>query len=164
MIPDFFACPFALRWLHDMEIKDVNIITFHQARPHLKKDLEIFKIAVKAWREGRKRIKYSALPDELKTMKTVYENRYNVIAKDLPFANVITAHLQHDGLWFIYDDMEQNRSLTPREAARLQTFPDSYFFESRNTTPSRGPAFRQIGNAVPVAMARGIAKGMLTLF
>lgn len=162
LIPDFSLC--SLRYLYDMKMKDVNIITFHQARPHLKKDLEIFKIAVKAWRENKKRIKYSALPEELKTMKTVFENRYNVIAKDLPFANVITAHLQHDGLWFIYDDMEQNRSLTPREAARLQTFPDSYFFESKKATPGRSAAFRQIGNAVPVAMARAIAKGMLTLF
>lgn len=164
MLPDFFASPWALQWLCDMKIKDVNVITFHQARPHLKKDLEIYKIAVKAWRENKKRLKYSDLPDELKTTKSYIEARYNVIAKDLPFANTIIAHMQADGHFFIYDDLEQNRSLTPREAARLQTFPDSYFFESKKATPSRSAAFRQIGNAVPVAMARGIAKGMLTLF
>ena len=51
-------------------------------------------------------------------------------------------------------------TLTPREAARLQTFPDNYFFESTKEEPGRTAAFRQIGNAVPVRLAYSVANAL----
>ncbi len=59
--------------------------------------------------------------------------------------------------------MQQNRSLTPREAARIQTFPDDYFFESVSGKPSRTDAYRQIGNAVPVRLAYVIAAQLMEI-
>ena len=138
--------------------KDVPV-TWHQARPNTEQDLEIYRIVVDLWNKKKTRLDYNALPNRLKTHhhRDSFLDRFKVVAANLPFSHTIVAHIAKDGHYYIHPDMKQNRSITPREAARLQTFPDDYYFESVNGIPGRTPAFRQIGNAVPVLLAQKIA-------
>lgn len=146
-------------WLFEAGVSSPLPVTWHQARPHSERDLEIYRIAVTEWNERRSRLRYGNLPAHLKTHrnKTSFTDRFKVVAGNLPFAHTVVAHICKDGHYYIHPDIEQNRSITPREAARLQTFPDDYYFEGAGARPSRTHAFRQIGNAVPVLLSRGIA-------
>lgn len=153
-------------YLYDSGIKSKEAnepVTLHTARTHNKRDLEIYRIAVQKWNEKHDRLDYNDLPDRLKTHnnRTSFLDRFKVIAGDKPYSHTIVAHISQDGHFSIHPDIDQNRSITPREAARLQTFPDDYFFESVTETPGRTPAYRQIGNAVPVLLAKKIAEGLL---
>lgn len=134
-------------------------VTLHQARPNTEQDLEIYRMVVALWNRERARLDYNSLPDRLKTHQNrdSFVDRFKVVASDLPFSHTVVAHIANDGHYYIHPDIQQNRSITPREAARLQTFPDDYYFESSTGRPKRTPAFRQIGNAVPVLLARKIA-------
>ena len=86
--------------------------------------------------------RYSDLPDELKRYRDdIFDDKYKRLDAD-DVSRTITAHIAKDGYWYIHP--EQNRTLTVREAARIQTFPDWFRFAG---PPSA--AFRQIGNAVP---------------
>ena len=148
-------------WLYNAGIRNDDLpVTWHQARPNQEQDLEIYRIAVDLWNRGKTRLDYNVLPDRLKTHKhrDSFLDRFKVVASDLPFSHTVVAHIAKDGHYYIHPDLDQNRSITPREAARLQAFPDDYYFESSNGTPSRTHAFRQIGNAVPVLLARQIAE------
>ncbi len=148
-------------WLRDVGIRNEQLpVTLHQARTHNERDLEIYKIAVKLWEEEKISLKYNELRDELKTHKNKdsFVNRFKVVAGDLKYSHTIVAHIAMDGHYYIHPDIKQNRSLTPREAARLQTFPDDYFFESGSGKPCRTPAYRQIGNAVPILLSQKIAE------
>ena len=135
-------------------------VTWHQARPHTGRDLEIYRRAVELWNKKQKRLKYDDLPKRLKTHRNRHSfmDRFKVVAGNLPASHTVVAHIAKDGHYYIHPDLNQNRSITPREAARLQTFPDDYYFESKSGVPSRTPAFQQIGNAVPVLLARKIAE------
>lgn len=160
--------PYSGKYLFDSGIKefDTEPVTFHQARPHTQQDLEIYRMAVNAWDNGKKRLSYLELPDRLRTHKNTesFLDRFKVVAGDLDCAQTIVAHIARDGHYYIHPDIRQNRSITPREAARIQTFPDNYYFESQSGKPSRTLAFKQIGNAVPVCLAYSVAKALLDRF
>ena len=155
--------PYRGTWQHDAGIRNDAIpVTWHQARPHSKQDLEIYRIAVELWNSERKRLRYNDLPSRLKTHRNrrSFGDRFKVVASNLEHSQTVVAHIAKDGHYYIHPDIGQNRSITPREAARLQTFPDDYYFESRNGVPARTPVFGQIGNAVPVLLARKVAQQM----
>ena len=138
-------------------------MTWHIARPHAARDREIYRIAVRQWNKRKSRLHYGSLPPHLKTHRNgvSFTDRFKVVAADLSFSQTVVAHICKDGHYYIHPDIEQNRSITPREAARLQTFPDDYYFEGVGTAvQSRTEAFRQIGNAVPVLLSRRIAAKM----
>ena len=78
-------------------------------------------------------------------------HKYHVIRWDEP-SNLIPAHLYKDGLRHIHPDSKQLRTITVREAARLQTFDDDYVFEGSNVE-----TYKMIGNAVPPIMANHLA-------
>lgn len=143
-------------------IKDGFPITLHKARPNNAQDLEIYRIAVDKWNEGANRLNYNDLPARLQTHnnKSAFTDRFKVVAGDLCSSHTVVAHISRDGHYYIHYDVKQNRSLTPREAARLQTFPDNYYFESSDGKEHLACAFKQIGNAVPVYLARQIAESI----
>lgn len=147
-------------YLEKFEIRNgVDFVTQHVTRPHNERDLSIYKIAVKKWLNNRERLKYSDLPENLKTHNNQesFLDRFKVVDPD-GYSHTMVAHIAKDGHYYIYPDLEQIRSLSIREAARIQSFPDDYYFEG-----SRSAAFRQIGNAVPPLMAKSIAESIKEL-
>lgn len=134
-----------------------DILTHHASRPNIKQDIEIYKRTIELWNIGHKRLKYDDLPEDLKTHKnkTSFTDRFKIVEGDQPYCHTVLAHLSKDGHYFIHPDITQHRSITVREAARLQSFPDNYFFEGPRTAQ-----FVQVGNAVPPLMAKGIAAGI----
>jgi DNA (cytosine-5)-methyltransferase 1 len=137
----------------------VDFVTQHISRPHNAIDLEIYKRAIRLWDEKKERLKYPELPAELKTHtnQTCFTDKFKVINGG-GLSHTVVAHIAKDGHHFIHPDKNQCRSISVREAARLQSFPDDFYFEG-----SRTAAFKQIGNAVPPLMARAIANKMKEL-
>lgn len=155
-----------LEWLVNNGISDgIYPVTYHQARPHNEHDLEIYRNAVDIWNKEMRRFNYlKDVPDSKKTHKNTkaFLDRFKVVDGNSHASHTVVAHICKDGHYYIHPDKEQNRSLTPREAARLQTFPDNYFFETPTGKESRMYAYKQIGNAVPVLLARHIAEQLKT--
>lgn len=138
----------------------MTFTTQHIARPTNENDRQIYKIAIDKWLNERLRLNYAQLPIELQTHrnKKTFLNRFNVVD---PYgcSHTVVAHIAMDGHYYIYPTLNPTlgtvRSITVREAARLQSFPDDYYFEG-----SRTSAFKQIGNAVPVVLAQKIAEAI----
>lgn len=143
----------------------INVLTQHVARPHTNHDRQIYRIAVNKWNEMGERLDYNDLPERLKTHKNrdSFFDRFKVVAQDLPYSQTVVAHISKDGHYYIHPEVMQNRSITVREAARLQSFPDDYYFEGIKEEGSRTAAFKQIGNAVPLLMANAIAEAIKPL-
>ena len=144
----------------------LDFTTLHIARPQNEQDKEIYREAIKKWFEKGERLNYNDLEGHLKTHKNRHSfvDRFKVVAPNLPASQTVVAHIAKDGHYYIHPDIEQNRSLTVREAARTQSFPDDFYFEGESEKPSRTSAFKQIGNAVPVVLAEEIAKKIKSNF
>lgn len=130
-----------------------DFVTQHIVRPNNDNDLEIYQIAIDQWNNG-KRLNYAELPKRLIKHSNTdsFVNRFQVV-NGKGVSHTVVAHIAMDGHYYIHPDKKQNRSISVREAARIQSFPDDYFFEG-----SRTAAFKQIGNAVPPLMAQKIAE------
>jgi DNA (cytosine-5)-methyltransferase 1 len=137
----------------------IDYTTQHITRNHNDRDLEIYSLAIDKWINERKRLKYNDIPKQLQTHKNTiaFLDRYKVI-DPTGHSHTVVAHICKDGHYYIFPDPKQVRSISVREAARIQSFPDDYFFEGGRTA-----AFKQIGNAVPPLMAEKIAASIKQL-
>ena len=134
-------------------------VTWHVPRYSNLRDMDTFRLLEADVASGRREYnskRISELYEEKIGSKSPI-HRYHVLDPDEPSTTII-AHLYKDGNRFIHYDPEQQRTITVREAARLQSFPDDFDFVG-----SRGNAYQMIGNAVPVVLARAVATALYEL-
>lgn len=154
------SCPADLkRWLNDPKLER---LPNHETRKHMASDLERYFFAALYSKVMERSPRTDDFPASLtpkhKNWKTgKFRDRFRVQLWKEPGAT-ITSHISKDGHYFIHPDPLQCRSLTVREAARLQTFPDNYLFKGNRTQQ-----YVQVGNAVPPFLARKIAEALLKL-
>lgn len=150
-------------WFHDPRLRGV---LQHETRSHMRSDLHRYLFAscyaaIYTYSPKLGQFPPRLLPDhgnaapEQVAGHTPFADRFRVQLAEFPSSTVV-AHIAKDGHYYIHPDPSQCRSLTVREAARLQTFPDNYFFEGNRTEQ-----YTQIGNAVPPWLARKIAEVVL---
>ena len=149
------SCPRDLRkWLLDENLKR---LPNNETKAHMPDDLARYLYAAAFGHTFRRSPKTLDFPDALVSLHTnwrtgKFNDRFRVQLRDRP-CTTVTSHLSKDGHYFIHPDPGQVRSLTVREAARLQTFPDNYFFHGNRTQQ-----YVQVGNAVPPFLAWQIAR------
>lgn len=150
---------YAKHWFIDKQLKG---ICNHMTRLHMHSDLHRYLFAAAFAAVTGKSPVLSDFPRKLlpehqsiayntKSESIHFDDRFRVQLETRP-STTITSHLSKDGHYYIHYDPSQCRSLTVREAARLQTFPDNYFFCGNRTAQ-----YQQVGNAVPPLMAKEIA-------
>ena len=138
----------------------LDVLTGHETRGHMPSDLCRYAFASSFAAATGRSPKLSDFPESLMPNHKniglgregkMFSDRFRVQLPDKP-ATTITSHISKDGHYFIHYDPAQCRSLTVREAARIQTFPDNYKFEGPRTAQ-----YHQVGNAVPPYLSRQIA-------
>ena len=144
--------------------KELRGVINHMTRGHMKADLIRYMFS-SAWAKAHsknhspspksKDFPVALSPEHGNWESGDHADRFRTIeASMMPLT--VTSHLKKDGHANIHFDASQNRSLTVREAARIQTFPDDYYFEG-----TQGWQFQQVGNAVPSFLAKQIALHVL---
>lgn len=146
-------------WLLDEKLEAV---LHHETRGHIPSDLGRYLFSSIFAEEHQKAPKLSEFPDFLqpdhKNRETGhFADRFRTQVGSRP-STTVTSHISKDGHYFIHPDSTQCRSLTVREAARLQTFPDNYFFHGGRTAQ-----YHQVGNAVPPYLAFQIASAVSSM-
>ena len=133
--------------------------TWHKPRYHNLRDMDTFRILAEDIETGAREYDSKKISElyEMKVGSKSPIHRYHVLEPDLPSTTII-AHLYKDGNRFIHYDSKQSRSITVREAARLQSFDDDFDFVG-----SQGNAYQMIGNAVPPLLAKNIALALSEL-
>ena len=151
-----YCCESSSEFIKKYIRNEEDILTQHIARPHNANDLKIYELVLKAKKKGEN-LKYTDIPVELRTHSntTSFLDRYKALDYD-SVSHTVVAHIAKDGHYYIHPDLRQNRSVTVREAARIQGFPDDFYFEH-----SRTAAFKQIGNAVPPILSKKIAMAVI---
>lgn len=153
-------CSDALKtWLLD---PNLGVLPNNETRGHMASDLsrylyaavygELMNVSPKA-----SDFPESLAPEHLNWNSGKFADRFRVQLWEQP-STTVTSHISKDGHYFIHPDPEQCRSLTVREAARLQTFPDNYYFKGNRTEQ-----FVQVGNAVPPFLAKQIGDALFAL-
>jgi DNA (cytosine-5)-methyltransferase 1 len=150
-------------WYYD---KNLNGICNHETRSHLLEDLKRYLFAgiyAEKFKRFPRLTDYETygkelMPDHVNALSGKFADRFRVQMPDCA-ATTITSHISKDGHYFIHYDIDQCRSLTVREAARIQTFPDNYLF-----CGSRTAQYHQVGNAVPPYLAYQIAEIVTNIF
>jgi DNA (cytosine-5)-methyltransferase 1 len=143
-----------LQWLERPELR---AIAQHETRGHMVSDLGRYLFAavfgaVRGYSPKAADFPFALSPDHRNWHSGVFNDRFRVQLAD-EASTTVTSHISKDGHYFIHPDPLQCRSLTVREAARLQTFPDDYLFLGNRTQQ-----YVQVGNAVPPFLARQIAR------
>ena len=136
----------------------------HMSKSHMESDVHRYVFAASHAKAGNDKLKLMHFPDSLLPEhenvrssasedkgEDKFVDRFSVLQADRP-ARTIVSHIAKDGHYYIHPDARQARSLTVREAARVQTFPDNFYFPG-----SRTDQYKQVGNAVPPYLAWQIA-------
>ena len=159
-----FEPPYRPDWFHDRRLGGVSQ---HETRLHVEADLHryLFVSSYGKWFGKSPRLRdlpFELLPEHANVQSALdfhgfFQDRFRVQLRHRA-ATTITSHIAKDGHSYIHSDPSQCRSLTLREAARIQTFPDNYFFAGARTK-----GYGQVGNAVPPLLALQIAESVYGL-
>lgn len=164
---NFFSCklnedsnPLYNNWYYDPRLKGV---LNHETRTHLKEDLMRYLFSALYLSKYGDFPKLRDYPEWLLPMHKnakggKFADRFRTQRPEFP-ATTVTSHISKDGHYFIHYDVAQCRSLTVREAARIQTFPDNYYFCGARTAQ-----YHQVGNAVPPYLAKQIGELVSEIF